>query len=669
MADAKNNTMSPDEIEDRVLAKIPTLSVQELETICGLIDLDVPADKKGKKKEVRKLLSKELNKDTEDDNQGGWILIHDLLFPDPEKNPTVKVEPVAASDAGDTKNTKTSETQLEQTSRLESRQNESTERFVETRMKELKLSGTIGGPTSAKNMTYTSLLFEVNNARKSRCPDSVIILGIIKAIHPDNDAKEYLERSEDSSLDEVLQFIKNHCKQTDESGALYTQFQTARQQKNQKAIGFVTGLALLRKKVMALSIEKGTPHDENMLKKQFFHIMFTGLRSESLRSELREKVRGDWTMSDNKLLDMVREVSANEVERLEKFGELEDESSDNDVAVNAVSCKSKDVKKKKENPFERLEGLLVNQDKAINELRAQVMELQSKPQAAGSSFPNYDAFQFYPQQSPQQDPKTQLKQEEQKAQQLQQQLQQQQMQHQLQQNHLQQMQAFFSLRPKRRNECNNCWQLNADRCPHCFKCDGTDHKAKECTKKLVEVVPEGKGATTGGVTPTECMMCSGEVPVDKLKSCDKCKCGRYCSAQCLNNHDSHAEYCEMICSVERIENEKRMRSEIFVNNDDRLPYKTKLKLIRLVGERPLVKIRLNGVEVKGLWDTGAMISLINKIFLAKHFPDAKIESIGDFTGENFSLTAANQSEVRIEGVVVLEFGWESLETCSECHFW
>ena len=88
------------------------LSVQELETICGLIDLDVPADKKGKKKEVRKLLSKELNKDTEDDNQGGWILIHDLLFPDPEKNATVKVEPVAASDAGDTKNTKTSETQL-----------------------------------------------------------------------------------------------------------------------------------------------------------------------------------------------------------------------------------------------------------------------------------------------------------------------------------------------------------------------------------------------------------------------------------------------------------------------------------------------------------------------------------------------------------------------------
>ena len=175
-------------------------------------------------------------------------------------------------------------------------------------------------------------------------------------------------------------------------------------------------------------------------------------------------------------------------------------------------------------------------------------------------------------------------------------------------------------------------------------------------KKRVEVVPEGKGATTCGETPPECMMCGGEVPADKLNSCVNCKCGRYCSAQCLSSHDSHAQYCKMICSLESMENQKRMRSEIFVNNDERLPYKTKLKLIRLVGERPLVKIRLNGVEVKGLWDTGAMISLMNKVFLLENFPGVKIESIGEFTGENFSLTAANQSEVRVEGVVVLDFG-------------
>ena len=122
-------------------------------------------------------------------------------------------------------------------------------------------------------------------------------------------------------------------------------------------------------------------------------------------------------------------------------------------------------------------------------------------------------------------------------------------------------------------------------------------------------------------------MCSGKFPVGKLKSCDKCKCGSYCSAQCMNSHDSHSEYCELICREESIENKKRRSSEIFVNNDDRLPYKTKLKLIRLVGARPLVKIRLNGVEVTGLWDTGAMISLVNKVFLSEHFPEVRLNQL------------------------------------------
>ena len=44
--------MSPDEIEDKVLAKIPSLNVQELERLCGLIDLDVPT--RQKRREVGK---------------------------------------------------------------------------------------------------------------------------------------------------------------------------------------------------------------------------------------------------------------------------------------------------------------------------------------------------------------------------------------------------------------------------------------------------------------------------------------------------------------------------------------------------------------------------------------------------------------------------------------
>ena len=99
-----------------------------------------------------------------------------------------------------------------------------------------------------------------------------------------------------------------------------------------------------------------------------------------------------------------------------------------------------------------------------------------------------------------------------------------------------------------------------------------------------------------------------------------------------------------------------MKNEIFVNDSEKLPYKMKLKLVRLVGERPLVKMYLNGEEVQGLWDTGAMISLVNDRFLQEKFPGVQVHSIADFSGGDFMLTAANKSEIDVQGVAILNFG-------------
>ena len=142
----------------------------------------------------------------------------------------------------------------------------------------------------------------------------------------------------------------------------------------------------------------------------------------------------------------------------------------------------------------------------------------------------------------------------------------------------------------------------------------------------------------------------------KIISCENCSCGKYCSISCLEKHENHAKYCSLICRVEKLENEKRMKQEIFVNDSEKLPYKMKLQLVRLVGERPLVNIQLNGEEVRGLWDTGAMISMVNKNFLQEKFPGVKVHSISEFIGDDFLLTAANKSEMCVEGVAILEFG-------------
>ena len=111
-----------------------------------------------------------------------------------------------------------------------------------------------------------------------------------------------------------------------------------------------------------------------------------------------------------------------------------------------------------------------------------------------------------------------------------------------------------------------------------------------------------------------------------------------------------------------------MRNEIAVTDSEKLSYKMKLQSIRLVGERPLVNIYLNGDDVQGLWDIGAMFSLVNEKFLCEMFPDINIYSLAECMGDDFILTAANKSKLCVQGVAILEFGVSKFHTLFQVPF-
>ena len=115
----------------------------------------------------------------------------------------------------------------------------------------------------------------------------------------------------------------------------------------------------------------------------------------------------------------------------------------------------------------------------------------------------------------------------------------------------------------------------------------------------------------------------------------------------------------MICALEEIEFEKKRKREFNVVDSEKLPLKMKLKLIKLVGEKPLVNVCLNGVTTEGLWDSGSQISLISKDVLEEQFPGVAISSVEEFMeneNEKLTLTAANNSEVKVDGVAIINFG-------------
>jgi hypothetical protein len=154
--------------------------------------------------------------------------------------------------------------------------------------------------------------------------------------------------------------------------------------------------------------------------------------------------------------------------------------------------------------------------------------------------------------------------------------------------------------------------------------------------------------------------CANQSETGKYIACEKCQCGRYCSESCLQAHENHDKYCEAVCSLQQFECQKQlsMNNSICTTDSEKLPLKLKKKLISLVGEKPIASVVLDGVSVDCLWDTGAQVSVLSRQFLQNAFPEAKIHGVGDFieNDKNLKILSANQSEMSVDGVVVLDFG-------------
>ena len=80
------------------------------------------------------------------------------------------------------------------------------------------------------------------------------------------------------------------------------------------------------------------------------------------------------------------------------------------------------------------------------------------------------------------------------------------------------------------------------------------------------------------------------------------------------------------------------------------------RLVKLIGEKPILKCRLGAVESRVLWDTGSMVSVVDRDWVKENAPNAVLHPISDFTGtDNVEFKAANNSDVSMMGSVIIEF--------------
>ena len=76
----------------------------------------------------------------------------------------------------------------------------------------------------------------------------------------------------------------------------------------------------------------------------------------------------------------------------------------------------------------------------------------------------------------------------------------------------------------------------------------------------------------------------------------------------------------MIADLKKIEREKWFQS--FTVCEKQVDDKTRKRLLKLVGNKPIVSCFFNRKKFDVLWDTGSMVTLVDHRWLRKHFSES-----------------------------------------------
>jgi len=327
------------ETEEEVFALLSGLNAEELTEVCNTLELDETevAAKQGNKRALLKMalryLSSEEVEKMEDSGLSTFLMLqaHILLL----NKAKVKVEKPETLDTENFEN----DIKLEnlETPKTNNKTKDSVyvEPTADTKLKtlqklnnfksippvvtvkEFKIQGKIGALGQKDKLTFTSLNYQMENGLKKGYEESEICFAVISSVSPDSELRGFLEGKSNLTLQMLRKILRSHFKEKD-SSTLFTMLSNAKQNVHESPEEFVIRLMNLRQKLIYVSKEDQYEYDEKLIKRKFLKSIFTGLKNENLRNELRPLLNTD-TVEDDDLLEALNLAITNETEHLEKL--------------------------------------------------------------------------------------------------------------------------------------------------------------------------------------------------------------------------------------------------------------------------------------------------------------------------------------------------------------
>ena len=256
-----------EENQETVLTRLPLVQDTDLLTeICGDLELQIPEDKAGNRKHLLRLIStyllSEEVENTEDQGLAHFMRVKDKLVIQAEGMedvapvggaPHIKVEhnPEDVAGTSNGKQTQGGTVSI-------------------TKFKDFKIHGMIGLPGQKDKLTYTSLSYQIQNAKSRGYPEKEISAAVIAATAPGSVLRNFLETSGDKPLQQIMSTLKSYFKEGDATSVFNEMGNST--QKDESEIEFCMRLIGLREKVLILSNEQ--PEGSQYLKKNRYKTGF-----------------------------------------------------------------------------------------------------------------------------------------------------------------------------------------------------------------------------------------------------------------------------------------------------------------------------------------------------------------------------------------------------------
>ena len=440
--------MEPDEMEREALFLLTGIDdAEELQRIYAALPLDCPETLHGKPHSLLKYLLRYLNSEeieqSEDAGHALFLKLYDCV--------TAERKPEVVPDESEEKNN----------IKTEKKKNSVTEKvkrkplFDVQKLKDFKISGTIGGPEKKDSLSFSSLSYQISNGLKQGYSEELVCAAVLKAISPGNNLRTYLESKKNLNVTSLLEVMRSHFHEKD-SSSIFTELSNAVQEINESCLDFVIRTMCLRQKIFVLGVEEGCPYEETLIQKRFLHTIETGLRNNNIRAELRDFTLKRKDCSDEALLKAVTEAVANETERYGKLFIKKRESVVNSVEVDKTG---ETQKIKKDNQLQiQIKELKLNQEKELAAMRTDLLEIKSVLNSGKIMGDNCGVFgNEKNNRSDDRSPNNNFR------------------------NYEFPGSRYTAPRFQNRRKCLQCESSrNPNRCMHCFKCGSLNHRMAVC---------------------------------------------------------------------------------------------------------------------------------------------------------------------------------------------